>query len=72
MVGIMFFDKVISETDFCQKVPLLFGHRLDSDDVVVSETQYLKLRHVKESNKFQVINLTVDQAQSSELIKGQD
>jgi hypothetical protein len=68
----MFFHKVISETDFCQKVPLLFGHGLDSDYVIVSETQYLKLRHVKESNKFQVINLTADQAQSSEFTKGQD
>ena len=68
----MFFDEVIGETDFGHKVPLLFGYGLDSDNIVVSEKQYLKLRHVKESNKFQVINLTADQAQSSEFIKGQD
>jgi hypothetical protein len=69
MVRVLFFNEVISETDFCQKVPLLFGQGLDSNDVVVFEKKNLKLRHVEKSNKLQVINLTADQAQGSEFIK---
>jgi hypothetical protein len=69
MVGVLFFNEVIRETDFCQKVPLLFGQGLDSNDVVVEEEKKFELRHVEKSNKLQVVNRTADQAQGSEFTK---